>query len=332
MKRFIVAVVVFSVVFAAGVSHAQEKDQPVIPEKVLKSFENIIGVWNLEGKIGDVPFKGRDTIKWSPGKHCVIWNGTRKIGDAQTIHLTSLLYWDGFSGDGFISSIAYSFGGTDTVRFKVESENVVAGQLTGVTFGKKSKGQIRFEKKNPNQFTLSYTERVLQGEAQDDVNYVYSRAKISGKAKTEERGKLKGIVSQEGFAWMAGKWKSMTDDGVEATVTYRWAAEGHMIMSNFKIGDHVWQGTIFYDVNDQQVKQIVIDNKGASTKAIWEAEDGKAIMKSKVIELNGKTMDMALVHSKIDRKTMKIAMYGFENGQLSSSPWTEMEFKRQPRF
>ncbi len=40
-------------------SHAQENQKPVIPEKVMKLFDNYVGAWTVKGTMGDQSFKGR---------------------------------------------------------------------------------------------------------------------------------------------------------------------------------------------------------------------------------------------------------------------------------
>ncbi len=175
---------VLAFMLALGVSYAQENDQPVIPEKVMKLLEKYAGVWAIEGTMGDQPFKGRAVVRWAPGNHCLIWSETRKIGD-RPVALTALHCWDSVSEDGVISYVAYSFGGTDIIRWKVESDTVRTGQVTGVMAGAKSTGKLRIEEKSPRLFTLAYTDRTLQGVDQDDVKVVYTKGKSARKTKRD---------------------------------------------------------------------------------------------------------------------------------------------------
>jgi hypothetical protein len=76
--------------------------------------------------------------------------------------------------------VAYSFGATDIIRWKIESDTVRTAQVTGVMAGAKSTGKIRMEEKSPKQFTLAYTDRILRGVDQDNVKVVYTRTKKTG--------------------------------------------------------------------------------------------------------------------------------------------------------
>ena len=140
---------------------------------------------------------------------------------------------------------------------------------------------------------------------------------------------LKEVIEQEGFAWMAGQWKATTDDGQDILLAYQWAVKGHAIVSTFKMGESSSQGMIYFDADEQQVRQFSIDSRGRATKATWEVQDGRAISKTKMTDEYEQTTEVAIAYSKIDKTTMKIAVYGLENGKLSDYPWFEINFKKE---
>ena len=142
---------------------------------------------------------------------------------------------------------------------------------------------------------------------------------------------LKDVVEQQGFAWMAGQWKATTDDGQEIVVGYQWAVKGHAIVSTFKMGENSSQGLIYFDADQQQVRQFSVDSRGRATKATWEAQDGKAIAKTKMADEYGQTTDVAIAYSKIDSSNMKVEVHGLENGELSDYPLFEIGFKKQKK-
>ena len=53
---------------------AQEEEKPVIPEKVMDVFKQMIGSWDVKIESGDTISKGWCTYKWASGKCCVINN------------------------------------------------------------------------------------------------------------------------------------------------------------------------------------------------------------------------------------------------------------------
>jgi hypothetical protein len=142
---------------------------------------------------------------------------------------------------------------------------------------------------------------------------------------------LKQIVEQEGFGWMAGKWKAATDDGQEILMGWEWAVKGHAIVTTFKMGDRSSQGMIYYDAEQQQVRQFSVDSRGRATKATWDVQDGKAIARTKMTDEYGQRTDIAIAYSKADANTMKVGVYGLEDGELSESPWFEANFQKQKK-
>ena len=142
---------------------------------------------------------------------------------------------------------------------------------------------------------------------------------------------LKNVVEQQGFAWMEGQWKATTDDGQEIVVAYQWAVKGHAIVSTFKMGENSSQGMIYFDAEQQQVRQFSVDSRGRATKATWDVQDGKAIAKTQMTDEYGQTTDVAIAYSKIDGTNMKVEVYGLENGELSDYAWFEITFKKQKK-
>jgi hypothetical protein len=142
---------------------------------------------------------------------------------------------------------------------------------------------------------------------------------------------LKDVVEGQGFAWMVGQWKATTDDGQEIVVAYQWAVKGHAIVSSFKMGENSSQGMIYFDADQQQVRQFSVDSRGRATNATWEAQDGKAVAKTKMADEYGQTTDVAIAYSKIDSTNMKVAVYGLENGELPDYPLFEIDFKKEKK-
>ena len=153
-------------------------------------------------------------------------------------------------------------------------------------------------------------------------------------SKTSSSGgqeSLKDIVEQEGLAWMVGEWKATTDDGTEILLSYLWAVKGNAMISSFKMGERESLGIIYLDLDAQQGKQISVDSRGQVTKATWESQYGDAIARTKMTDEYGQSTDVGITYSKVDNSTIKVALYGLENGELSDDSWFEIDFKRQKK-
>ncbi|MDT8302722.1 MAG: hypothetical protein RQ760_14660 [Sedimentisphaerales bacterium] len=143
---------------------------------------------------------------------------------------------------------------------------------------------------------------------------------------------LKDIIEQEGFAWMVGQWKAVTDDGSEIILTYRWAVEGHAIVSDLRMGESLSQGIIYLVKDEQQARQLTVDSRGQAIWATWEVQDGKVISKTKMINEYGEATDVGFAFSKIDATTMNVAAYELENGELSDYSSFDIDFKKQKKM
>jgi len=143
---------------------------------------------------------------------------------------------------------------------------------------------------------------------------------------------LKDIVEQEGFAWLVGQWKAVTDDGSEIILTYRWAVDGHAIVSDLRMGENVSQGIIYLVADEQQARQLTVDSRGRATTATWEVQGGKVITKTKMTDEYGEATNIGIVYSKVDATTMNVEIYRLENGELSDYSSFDIDFKKQKKM
>lgn len=142
---------------------------------------------------------------------------------------------------------------------------------------------------------------------------------------------LQDIVEEQGFGWMAGKWKTTTDDGTEIALGFTWGANGHALITDFKMGERTSHGIIYFVADEEQVKQFSVDSQGRATEATWESDGLKAICRTKMTNEYGESTDVGIAYSKVDSKTMKVEVYTVENGQLSWDPVWESNFTRQKK-
>ena len=142
---------------------------------------------------------------------------------------------------------------------------------------------------------------------------------------------LKDVVEQQGLGWMVGQWKATMDNGQDIVLTYRWAVEGHAVVTTFKMGESSTQGMIYLDADAQQVKQFSVDSRGQVTKGTWEVKEGAAISKTTMTDEYGQATDVGIAYSQGDATTMKVAVYGLEGGELSAYPVFEIDFKKQEK-
>jgi len=143
---------------------------------------------------------------------------------------------------------------------------------------------------------------------------------------------LRDLAKEYGCDWLAGRWTATTDDGTEIVLSYRWICDGHAVVMDFKMGEYLSHGMIYYVSDDENATAVSVDNRGGRTKGIWEPQGDKLISKSEHTNADGEVRKSGAVYSKVDNETIKIALYGLNDyNELNDEPWFTTEFKRQPR-
>jgi len=141
---------------------------------------------------------------------------------------------------------------------------------------------------------------------------------------------LGSLMEQMGCDWLVGKWAGESPDGQKYAMEYKWELKPYVLSVHFKGFDFEYHGIIFFKAAEEQVIQIGVDSNGGNGKGIWEAEYGKAVMKSEHAGEYGEVSRMGFVYSKVDAGTMKCDLYGLdEYGTLGDKPGMTLELKRQ---
>ena len=150
----------------------------------------------------------------------------------------------------------------------------------------------------------------------------------SGSAAAQQS--LRDLAKEYGSDWLAGRWTYTTDNGTKILLVYRWELNGHLLTADFKMGEYASRGMIFYVPGEEKAVQVSVDNRGGRTKGTWEVQDGKLVSKSEYVDAEGNVRKSASVYTKVDAKTIKIALYGLDqDGEVADEPWFSMDFKRE---
>jgi len=149
-------------------------------------------------------------------------------------------------------------------------------------------------------------------------------------SSTVAQQSLRDLAKEYGCDWLAGQWTATTDDGTVIQLGYRWELDGHLMTVDFKMGEYASRGMIFYVPGEEKATGLSVDNRGGRAKATWEAQDDKLVSKREHVDAEGEVRKYVAVYSKVDAKTIRIALYGLdEEGELTDEPWFTMDYKRK---
>ncbi|HIJ53701.1 MAG TPA: hypothetical protein HPP66_11180 [Planctomycetes bacterium] len=152
----------------------------------------------------------------------------------------------------------------------------------------------------------------------------------SGSAVAQQS--LRDLAKEYGADWLAGRWTATTDEGATILLVYKWELDGHLLTVDLRMGEYASRGMSFYVPGEEKAIEVGVDNRGGRTRGTWEPQDDRLVSKREHVDAEGKVRKSAAVYSKVDARTMKIALYGLdENGELNDEPWFTMDFKRKAR-
>ena len=143
---------------------------------------------------------------------------------------------------------------------------------------------------------------------------------------------LADLVEMGEFGWIIGNWAGTTDEGQSFTFSYRWGMNKNLINMSFKFGEQEGLGLIFYEPQEGKVMQIGVDSQGSVVNGFWDADGDNLVATLDYVALDGNKGKIAIVNTKIDRKTIKVAFHGVDDsGQRSAEAWATVDYKRQAK-
>jgi hypothetical protein len=133
---------------------------------------------------------------------------------------------------------------------------------------------------------------------------------VSVAGTTQAQETLADHIDEQRLHWIFGEWEGETDDGETVEVSYSWGLNQNLVMGQIKTDD--WEGKSFtaLDPASDVVKYVGMDDRGIYASGVWEAEDGKAILKYGYETPRGESGRVGVVHSRIDDQTMKVELHG----------------------
>jgi hypothetical protein len=182
MRAALGVVVVLVGGFCCGQEQAK-KEQTKIPKEVQEELAYFVGNWTLESHIGDSTGKGKVSIRWAPGKHCVV-STSASVVEGERQHSTAISGWD---SSGWITEQGITCDGlVYTTRYTKGSPTTLEGKSSGTHEGNTGTAKVTIEKKGPDNYTTTLTDIVIGGEAVPDVVTHYTRVAKAAKGKAKK--------------------------------------------------------------------------------------------------------------------------------------------------
>jgi hypothetical protein len=140
---------------------------------------------------------------------------------------------------------------------------------------------------------------------------------------------LGDLVSEYGYEWLMGKWTTTTDEGDRVELDYKWGLDRNVVLVDFKMGDFKYHGMILFVPARQEVVQMGADNQGGLWNGTWSDNYNGAAHSMENLKADGTRDKSEMVHSKVDKDTMKIAVYSVDSYGYRGSTRGVLNLKRQ---
>jgi hypothetical protein len=141
---------------------------------------------------------------------------------------------------------------------------------------------------------------------------------------------LGDLVAEGGYDWLIGRWAATTDGGGQLDLEMKWGLDKNVILMGFKMGDFKMHGMIVLVASREEIIQAGADSQGGFWKGTWSDEYGDAVCQMERTKADGEVQKGAMVYSRVDAETMKVAMYGVDSdGYRASEPRGTVTYRRR---
>jgi hypothetical protein len=193
-----------------------------LPEEVARELDFFVGNWELEGEGARGPMKSSWSMKWAPGKHCLIVEYRREESDG-VVHGNGVWAWDSASCE-LVYHAVYSDRGLEHIRTKLEKPGVLTGKHSGSLAGTRTDAACELRKDGPDQWTFKTTGLADAGLEELDVRF--TRVALPGKAPDAaaaappERLSVAEVADKCPWKLATGRWQlgDSTSDAADEVV------------------------------------------------------------------------------------------------------------------
>lgn len=191
-----------------------------LPPEVAQELEYFVGQWHLEGEGAKGPMKSEWSIRWAPGRHCLIVEYAR-VEEGKTIRGNGLWGWDSATGE-LVYHAFYADRGLEHNRGK---PTVQRGRYTGSLSGKAATGTCELRKEGPDQWTFKTDGVAASGLGELDVRFI--------RVKPDDTS----TASKCPWEPVTGYWKFSDSTGYTAEVVWELAGDGPTVIGKWKDKD-----------------------------------------------------------------------------------------------
>lgn len=161
------------------------------------------------------------SMRWAPGKHCLIVEYRRNEPDGVILG-NGLWSWDSGTGE-IVYHALYSDSGLEHIRTKVVEPGVLKGRYTGSLGGKPVDAACELRKKSPDLWTFKTSGAAASGLGELDVRFTRLKSADEGAAS-------EGAIAEAGAAcpWklVTGHWKLTDSTGYAGDIVWESAGDG----------------------------------------------------------------------------------------------------------
>jgi hypothetical protein len=128
-----------------------------LPEDVAAYLQYVVGTWEVAGTAGETSVAGTYSVRWAPGKHCVLLRYTPAPDQPEEVagQMSGVLGYDAAS-KRTIEKNFWTNGSHYTICYDVAdpvaAKGVIKGELVGVEDGKEFKCDVEVERKGRREF------------------------------------------------------------------------------------------------------------------------------------------------------------------------------------
>lgn len=146
----------------------------------------------------------------------------------------------------------------------------------------------------------------------------------------QAQSSLGELASQAKVDWLMGDWQATTDNGGTMAVSFKGDLDNHIALVTQKDQRSESKGIIIVDPAGGEPKFYCGNNLGGTGSGVWSAEDGKAVLKYKHTDADGRTMKMGITFTKVDANTMEVRIFDLsDKDELGTDARTTVQFKRK---
>ncbi len=252
-----------------------------LPVEAKAQLQRFVGIWAVQGSVGEAPLKGTFATRWAPAGHCLLADYAVAVGDRKS-QGNILFGWDPNAGE--IRQLSFfSDGLLEYVQFKQQAPGQFTGEYTSSGLGQQIKCKCKLNQLGPDKWVFTTVGFAGEGNQTAELQVTMTRASTGPPESFTTREEFVEFGNLNAGRWVGditliADWPGISKkqgEKVNSHLTVNWIADGSALAEKESVAESEMTGIVMWHSDTKQIKAHRVTTAGDTSETVFWKQEGQ---------------------------------------------------------